>query len=153
MIGYEELSMINSSIRFYLARKHTLAALDLTKITLARRSSYYAELTGARDSLPAVSDAVQKVIAELGEFNYLKWSVPAVTIEQRNPMVVNNGNIYKGHWNTKNNERDGTGALWFVDGSLYEGSFSAGKRSGYGRFIRYDGECYVGEWYEDAMHD
>lgn len=55
-------------------------------------------------------------------------------------MVVQNGNIYKGHWNTDTNERHGTGALWFVDGSLYEGSFCESVRAGYGRFIRYDGE-------------
>ena len=67
-------------------------------------------------------------------------------------MVVENGNIYKGHWSAKTNERVGTGALWFVDGSIYEGSFEDSKRSGYGRFIRYDGEAYVGEWSDDLMH-
>ena len=101
--------------------------------------------------MPEVSIEVQRVINEQGEFNYSKCTLSTKRVEERSPRVIENGSIYLGEWDARNNKREGKGKILFIDGSLFEGSFANNFISGFGRYIKHDGECYEGEWQKDTM--
>ena len=101
--------------------------------------------------MPEVSIEVQRVINELGEFNYSKCLISTKRVEERQPIVIENGSIYLGEWDARNNKREGKGKILFIDGSLFEGGFSKNQINGFGRYIKHDGECYEGTWENDTM--
>lgn len=46
---------------------------------------------------------------------------------------------------------DGSGCMYYADGSCYQGSWRKGVRSGYGCYVDSVGRFFVGEWRQDSL--
>ena len=98
-----------------------------------------------------------------------------IEVEVQSPVQFDNGLIYFGEWDKKNNRRHGRGILLFLegakymgcfkngracckgtlihsDGDIYEGDFLNDKPNGHGIYIHSDGTKFDGEWKNDKQH-
>lgn len=62
-----------------------------------------------------------------------------------------NGNYYIGFVDVYN-QPEGNGTMYYGNGDMYEGSFSAGLKEGVGTMTFYTACVYIGEWENDYMH-
>ena len=110
-------------------------ALDLT-----------ARIERARFTVPSDKAAVISRLAEYSEGLNAALSSP-----QAGRVFVETQSVpYEGERNSKG-EPEGHGTLQ-LDGELYEGSFVAGLRDGYGRQTYLDGSVYMGSWQGGMRH-
>ena len=89
------------------------------------------------------------VISRLAE--YSEGLNAALSSPQAGRVFVETQSVpYEGERNSKG-EPEGHGTLQ-LDGELYEGSFVAGLRDGYGRQTYLDGSVYMGSWQGGMRH-
>lgn len=62
-----------------------------------------------------------------------------------------NGTLYQGGF--LHGKRSGYGTQIWKNGSLYEGQWNEGKANGRGRMIFSDGDYYIGNWENDLRND
>ncbi|CRH01310.1 conserved Plasmodium protein, unknown function [Plasmodium relictum] len=74
--------------------------------------------------------------------NYNNISVSTVTLSD--------GSVYTG--TMLDNKLHGRGVLKYVNGDVYEGEFSNGKKEGKGKWTDKEGNSYDGYWKEDRKH-
>jgi len=73
-------------------------------------------------------------------------------------IIMNDGSIYTGEIELDKDDRTlstytlGTGKMYYVDGTLYEGQFKNNKRHGQGNMIYNDKSVYEGFWENDERH-
>lgn len=95
------------------------------------------------------SSTIKSIRTRLGDFIYSSHDLPLSTsLQKRGPIMIENGSIYTGDWNSSN-EKHGKGSQVWKDGSLYEGFWLNGKANGRGRLIHSNGDVYEGEWSND----
>ena len=103
------------------------------------------------DSIPDYSSPAIKLIqTKLGQFLYGETVNDEACIK-RSAVEMENGPIYTGEWNSKN-QRQGKGSQCWNDGSMYEGYWKNDKANGKGRLIHANGDVYEGEWWNDKAH-
>lgn len=71
---------------------------------------------------------------------------------KKGPFRLRSGAVYIGEWQRDLEKRSGKGRQVWLDGSLYEGQWVAGKANGIGRLIHSDGDVYEGEWRDDKAN-
>ncbi|OMJ77103.1 hypothetical protein SteCoe_23375 [Stentor coeruleus] len=104
------------------------------------------------DSLPDYSNpSIKSIQTKLGDFVYNSPNSNQIDLIKRGPIMIENGSIYTGEWNS-NKERHGKGVNIWKDGSLYEGYWEKDKPNGRGRLIHSNGDVYQGEWINDKAH-
>ena len=102
--------------------------------------------------MPDYSNELTRITeARLGVFNFNAYEEPKYSgpLEEKGPMELDNGAVYKGQWNKETRMREGKGTQIWRDGAKYSGYWKADKAHGKGRLIHPDGDVYEGDWVDD----
>ena len=93
-----------------------------------------------------MNPSTSKVIEQLGPFVFESNS--KADLISRGPVIVEAKAIYIGQWSQEEGKegREGNGAQYWPDGSVYEGSWVGDKANGKGRLIHANGDVYEGMW-------
>lgn len=163
-IAVADLIKLQSALRGFLDRKQVRTAYVCISAPVCSNSqsdnkdqlmpkqetsSDFQELTPS--SIPDYSsEAIKSIRTRLGDFIFScqDSTQSALPVQKRGPIMVDNGSIYTGEWNTLN-QKHGKGSQVWKDGSLYEGFWVNGKANGRGRLIHSNGDVYEGEWTDD----
>jgi len=102
--------------------------------------------------MPDYSNELTRITeTRLGVFNFDAYEEPKYSgpLEEKGPMELDNGAVYKGQWNKETRMREGKGTQIWRDGAKYSGYWKADKAHGKGRLIHPDGDVYEGDWVDD----
>lgn len=161
LTGDMEIVILQSLLRGFIDRKKIKERRTFNKtrgklkktISNTRKSADHSNLYSSRTELnvkdlPNYSTpTVTEVLCRLGPYTYQK-KLTLKGIIKRNPVLLENGAIYTGHWNSLN-QRHGRGVQLWTDGSIYEGYWEADMACGKGRLISSNGNVYEGDWKND----
>ena len=146
--GYLDRRSVKTAYHFSLAPVIINNTSDNKDILDEKKESVHEVQELSPGAVPDYSSATIKSIrTRLGDFIYSSIDSQASGLK-RGPVMIENGSIYTGEWNS-NNEKHGKGSQVWKDGSLYEGYWIGGKANGRGRLIHSNGDVYEGEWVND----
>jgi len=155
-LGMVQVIKVQSVLRGFIQRK-TIRDVVVTSEPVHTRvaaSHSYAPEANMREvqgQLPDYSNPATKAAAQKhGKFEF-EAARGLGQVQKRGPVELDNGAIYTGEWNEAN-QRHGSGAQMWTDGSKYEGAWSYDKANGKGRLIHADGDVYIGDWVDDKAH-
>ena len=94
----------------------------------------------------------RKMQIQFPDDSFYEGNVIQGNISGTGTMIYKNSEtiVYKGEW--LNGQWHGKGAVKYVDGEIYNGSFHQGERRGEGKCVWPSGVVYEGEWADDTLH-
>lgn len=143
----QEITILQNVLRGFIDRKRSSVALSSLvhskpELTLRRMLDFFEkkDISCLKNYLTFESSSTEN---RLGPFAYASSYSGSTEVFSQGPIVMHNGSIYTGEWNSLL-ERHGKGTQIWTNGSKYEGFWRNDSPHGQGRLIHPDGNFYEG---------